>query len=38
MGMWACGELLLYQQIFLPGKGKVVIVELPHNSMMLKAF
>ena len=35
MGM--CGELLLYQRIFLPGKGKVFIVELAYNSMMLQA-
>ena len=33
MGM--CGELLLYQRIFLPGKGKVFVVELVYNSMML---
>ena len=33
MGM--CGELLLYQRIFLPGKGKVFVVELAYNSMML---
>ena len=33
MGMG--GELLLYQQILLPGKAKVVVVELAYNSMML---
>ena len=32
MGM--CGERLLYQRIFLPGKGKVFVVELAHNSIM----
>ena len=31
MGM--CGELLLYQRIFLPGKGKVFVVELAYKSM-----
>ena len=30
-----CGELLLYQRIFLPGKGNVFVVELAYNSMML---
>ena len=30
-----CGELLLYQRIFFPGKGKVYVVELAYNSMML---
>ena len=33
--MGVCGELLLYQRILLPGKGKVFVVELAYNSMML---
>ena len=33
MGM--CGELYLYQRILLPGKAKVLVVELAYNSMML---
>ena len=31
--MDGCGELLLYQRIFLPGKGKVFAVT--YNTMIL---
>ena len=34
MGM--CGELLLYQQILLPGKAKVFVVEFAYNSICCK--